>query len=455
MLETISIFLRQGVALAWGAPLLVLVLGGGLYLMVLSRGLPLLHMTEAWRLLLRTSDKSGTGQLSHFQALSTALASTIGLGNIAGVAIAITQGGPGAIFWMWISATLGMIIKFFSCSLAVMYRTKDKHGEVLGGPMYTIEIGLGHSYRWLAIFFSAFGLMGLLGSFNANQMATVLYETTSVPKWSTGICFVLITASVIIGGIKRIGRVASVLVPAMCLLYLGLALAVLCLHIEKVPSIFAMIFHDAFCGSSAIGGFSGAGVAFVIQTGVKRAAFSNEAGIGTAPMAHAQAKTNDPISEGLVAMIGPSLDTLFVCTLTAFVILSSGIWTEGQGVEGITLTLRAVENSLGLFGVIVLLMVASLFSITTMIGTSYYGKKCSVYLFGEASTPYYYAFYLGMLMVGALWTVDSIVNLNDIAYALMVYPNMTATLILAPRVMKIFREHRAKNLRTRSHRDTL
>ncbi|RMH22096.1 MAG: sodium:alanine symporter family protein [Acidobacteria bacterium] len=435
--------LALAVGWAWGPPLVVLLLGGGAYLTLRSRFLPFFAARHAFDVVRGRYDKpDDPGHISHFQALSTALASTIGLGNIGGVAIAITQGGPGAVFWMWMAAVVGMATKFFTCTLAVMYRGRDSLGELRGGPMYYIEVGLGRRFRLLAIFFSIFGLIGCLSIFQTNQVAGILRQTYGVDPWVTGWVSLALVAVVSLGGVARIGKVASRLVPGMCLLYLGGALLVMVTNLDQVPVVLGQIFHDAFTGTAAAGGAAGIAWATVVQTGVKRAAFSNEAGIGTAPLAHGAAKTREPVREGLVAMLGPFVDTIVVCSLTAFVILSTGLWREREaGVEGVTLTVRAFETALGPAGRLLLVAAALLFGLSTMIGYAYYGRTCFGYLFGARLARLYDVFYLAMLVVGAVWSVSSVVNLIDTAFAMMALPNMIATLLLAPRVISATRDY--------------
>ncbi|MEM7355531.1 MAG: alanine/glycine:cation symporter family protein [Acidobacteriota bacterium] len=441
-MQTIENVLQIAVDIAWGVPLLVLLLGGGLVLTVRSRFLPFFGARHALDVLRGRYDRpDDPGQINHFQALATALSATIGLGNISGVAIAITQGGPGAVFWMWMAAIVGMATKFFSCTLAVMYRGRDSRGRIQGGPMYFIEEGLGRRFRALAILFSICGMIGCLGIFQSNQVAGILEATYGVEPAATGILCMVLVAAVSFGGITRIGKVAGRLVPLMCSLYLIGAVLVVIRNIELVPAVFGQIFHDAFNGTAAAGGAAGIAWIQVVKTGVKRAAFSNEAGLGTAPMAHGAAKTSEPVREGLVAMLGPFVDTIIVCSLTAFVILSTGLWRGGEGIQGVTLTVDAFESVLGGFGRLILVAMVVLFGFTTMVGNSYYGRKCFAYLFGAERARIYDAFYMGMLLVGATWSVSAVINLIDTAYALMALPNMIATLWMAPRVMAATRKY--------------
>ncbi|MCP4899493.1 MAG: alanine:cation symporter family protein [bacterium] len=440
-METIDNLLQQAVALAWGPPLVILLMGGGLFLTIASRGLPIFGLKHAYHILRGKFDRpDDPGDINHFQALSTALSSTIGLGNIGGVAIAITQGGPGAIFWMWLAAFVGMATKFFTCTLAVMYRGPDSSGHIQGGPMYYIEHGLGRRFKPLAMMFAFCGMVGCLPIFQTNQIAAIVHQAVSVPKWATGVVCTVIAIVVIIGGVKRIALVASRLVPMMCLLYLFCASIIAFRNFHLIPTVFGQIFHDAFSGTAALGGAEGIAFATVIATGVKRAAFSNEAGIGTAPMAHGAARTTEPVREGLVAMIGPFIDTIVVCTLTAFIILSSGLW-QTSGIEGVTLTLQAFEAGLGTAGASVLVLMVVLFGMSTVFGYAYYAKKCFSYLFGVHNARYYEVFYLVSLMGGAVWSAAAVVNLIDCAFALMAIPNVIATLLLAPKVIGATRDY--------------
>lgn len=455
-MERIDAVLEISVDFAWGLPLLTLLIGGGLFFLAFSRFLPFQGLRHSLEILRGKFDRADDpGEISHFQALSTALAATVGMGNIGGVAIAITQGGPGALFWMWVAAVVGMATKFFTCTLAVMYRGKDSLGRIQGGPMYYIEVGLGKRFVPLAVFFSVCGMIGCLTMFQTNQMAEILKAAYAVPPWLTGVAAVILVAVVILGGLARIARVASALVPAMCFLYLIACGFIAAMNAEKIPSLVYQIFHDAFTGTAAVGGAAGIGFLTVMQTGIKRAAFSNEAGIGTAPMAHGAARTREPVREGLVAMLGPFIDTIVVCSLTAVVILSAADWREVDGVQGVSLTIQAFQNTMGPFGKLALVVIVCCFGLSTMFGYSYYGRKCFGYLFGARHSHLYNYFYLSMLYVGAVWTASMVVNLMDTAFAFMAWPNMAAALLLAPRVLEAtrdyFRRHpQAVGLRRRS-----
>ena len=384
------------------------------------------------------------GDLSHYEALSSAIAATVGMGNISGVAIAIASGGPGAIFWMWVSAFVGMATKFFTCSLSVMYRGKDEDGNAKGGPMYVITEGLGEKWKPLAVFFAFAGLFGTLPAFQANQLTQTLVDVFQVKatniatvKFCLGVSIALITGMVIFGGIKRIGKVAGKLVPAMVVVYLITVLTILILKVEEIPSIFSLIFTDAFSGKAVVGGALGT----LIITGVKRAAFSNEAGLGTAPMMHGTAKTDEPIREGLVAMLGPAIDTLLVCTLTALAILASGVWQNFNG-NGISLTLVAFDSVLpSNIGSIIITVCVLIFAFSTLFTYSFYGYSCLSYLFGVKIGKYYNYIYVVTIIVASIIKLDFVINVIDSAYALMAIPTLLSTLILAPKVKRAAKDY--------------
>ena len=430
---------------AWGMPLVILLIGGGIFLTILSGGVPLMRMRHAIDILRgKYDDPDDPGEISHLAALSTALAATIGMGNIGGVAIAITEGGPGAIFWMWVAALVGMSTKFFSCTLACMYRKIDPDGVAQGGPMYYIELALDRRLRFLAIFFSVCGLVGCLGLFQANQLAEVLEANFEFPKTFSAALIVLCVAVVILGGLRRIALWSEKLVPLMCVLYVLASLIILAMNASAVPGILWHIVTDAFSGQAVKGG--AIGTAIII--GVRRAAFSNEAGIGTAPMAHGAAKTDEPVREGLVAMLGPLIDTLIVCTMTALVILSSGV-TLGEGesgtLAGVALTSRAFEASLGLVGKWTITIITVLFAVSTMFGYAYYGRKCCSYLVGPRRGRFYNYIYIASLGAAAVGSAAVVVNILDTSYALMAVPNMIAVLLLAPRVMAATKDYFARH----------
>ena len=427
----------------WGYPLLILMMGGGVFFTVYSRFTPFRFFRHGIKILLGQYDNSeDPGDLTHFQALSTALASTVGMGNISGVAVAISMGGPGALFWMWISAFVGMSTKFFTCTLSIMFRGKDDQGDVQGGPMYVIETALGKKFKGLAILFSAAGLIGCLPLFQANQLTQIIRdEIWQNNGWFTdsvltgnlvvGIPVAVLVALVIFGGIKRIGYVASRLVPLMVSLYLLAGIFIMITNLADIPDLLALIFSDAFSGKAAAGGVIGS----VIITGVRRASFSNEAGLGTEAMAHGAAKTREPVREGLVAMLGPFIDTIVVCSITGIVILLSGLW-QGDETSGVTLTTMAFSQELGSMGKSLLLICVFIFSLTTMFGQSYYGSKCIGYLFGTRWQQKYNLFYVIAVIFGSVVSLNVVINIIDGVYALMAIPTMVSALLLSPQVMK-------------------
>jgi len=430
-------------SLMWGYPLLILMMGGGIFFTVYSRFTPFRFFRHGIKILLGQYDNPrDPGDLTHFQALSTALASTVGMGNISGVAVAISMGGPGALFWMWISAFVGMSTKFFTCTLSIMFRGKDDRGDVQGGPMYVIETALGRKFKALAILFSTAGLIGCLPLFQANQLTQIIRdEIWKNNGWFTdsvltgnlvvGIPVAVLVALVIFGGIKRIGYVASRLVPLMVSLYLLAGIFIMITNLAHIPDLLALIFSDAFSGKAAAGGVIGS----VIITGVRRASFSNEAGLGTEAMAHGAAKTREPVREGLVAMLGPFIDTIVVCSITGIVILLSGLW-EGNEISGVTLTTMAFSQELGSMGKSLLLICVFIFSLTTMFGQSYYGSKCIGYLFGTRWQQKYNLFYVIAVIFGAVVSLNVVINIIDGVYALMAIPTMVSALLLSPQVMK-------------------
>jgi AGCS family alanine or glycine:cation symporter len=418
-----------------------LVIGGGVFFLIYSRLTPFRYFKHAFEILLGKHDNpDDEGQISHFQALSTALSSTVGIGNIAGVAVAISLGGPGALFWMWISAIVGMATKFFTCSLGIMYRGYDSDNVLQGGPMYVIEQGMGKKFKFLSYWFSIAGLVGCLSLLQANQLTQIMsdYAVKSFDIEQSfnlnliiGIIIAILVSSVIFGGLNRIAEVASKIVPFMVIVYLLSGLLIVLSNASLIPAIFSNIFSSAFNGSSVAGGF--AGTAIVISQGFRRAAFSNEAGMGTEVMAIGASKNNQPIKSGLVAMIGPLIDTIIVCTITGLVILLSNEWIEGT-YSGVSLTQKSFSNYLGLAGDYILIFSVATFTLSTMFGYSYYGCKCASYLFGTNSKFYYRIFYVLTLVLGSVLSLDLAVNIVDAMFALMAFPTMISALYLAPNI---------------------
>ena len=432
-----------------GYPLFFLLIGGGLFFLVYSKFAPLRYYGRAIGAL-RVKDDGAAGQISSFEALTSAIAATVGMGNIAGVAVALSIGGPGAIFWMWVSAIVGMATKFFEGTIAVMYKGKDDVGETQGGPMYMIMQGLGRKWKPLAVFFSIFGLIGTLCVMQANQLTesvTTLFFTdaqnTVTLRAIIGVCICVIVSAVVIGGIRRISKIATKLVPTMVALYFILVLYILIRHIGLVPGVFRDIFVGAFTPRGALGGGIGS-IVMIALTGVRRAALVNEAGVGTASMMHGASKNNEPVREGLVAMIGPSIDSGLVCTLTALAILigatlNPAIMPEASGMgsmEGLKLALNAFSAAIPGVGNYLLFVMVILFAFSTMFSYSYDGQKCTGFLFGARFAKYYNYFFLAMLVVAAIIPLKVAVSLIDAAYALMAFPTMFTLFCLAPKARK-------------------
>ncbi len=432
----------------WGMPLLVFLLLANLILFSYSKFLPLKGFFHAIRILFeKKKNDEAKGQISHFQALTNALSGTIGLGNISGVSIAIMQGGPGAIFWMWLAAFLGMNTKFYECTLSVMYRGEDYKGEVQGGPMYVISQIWPGKGKFLAYTFALLGLFGTLGIFQINQLADFTEYNYHVPRYITGLSCALIVFIILKGGILRISQVTSKLVPLMGIIYILTCLFILFLHIEKIPLLIQEIFSMAFTGKSVIGGVVGYSVKEIMITGIKRATFSNEAGLGTAPMAHSNAKTNEPVKEGYVAMLGPFLDTIVVCTLTSLTVLVVDKETSFLDSSGIILTTHVFENALGIWGRHLLGISVLLFSFTTIIGMANYNEKCWNFVFkGKRffqETSFIFYFCLTVLF-GAIMKMDIVINLMDICYGLMTVPNIIIMVFMAKEVTRNLKMYNKK-----------
>lgn len=438
-----------------GYPLFILLVGGGLFFLIYSGFVPLRYYGRAIKSL-KSNDSKAEGQISSFEALASTIAATVGMGNIAGVAIALSIGGPGAIFWMWVSSILGMATKFFEGTLSVMYKGKDDTGEVQGGPMYMIISGLGANWKPLAVFFSIFGLIGTLCIMQANQFTEAITSVFFTPEQNTvslrfiiGVIICIIVACVILGGISRISKVATKVVPAMVVMYFLLVLYIILTNLEDVPGVFGAIFSDAFTVKAGVGGGIGALVSIAL-IGIRRAALVNEAGVGTASMMHGASKNNEPVREGLVAMIGPSIDSGFVCTLTAIAILiQRDVLPLGDGISGsiagLSVALQAFDASIPGVGKYLLLLMLFFFAFSTMFSYSYYGQKCTGFLFGAKYSKYYNIFFLVMLVVAAVIPLKAAVGLIDLAYALMAFPTMFTLVMLAPKVKAAMKVYFAKD----------
>jgi AGCS family alanine or glycine:cation symporter len=435
---------------AWGVPMQVLLLGTGVFLTVGLGFLTWIRLGLAFRMLVSGTDARGDGDIPPFRALMTSLSATIGTGNIAGVATAMTLGGPGALFWMWLTALFGMAMKYAEAVLAVRFREQDDRGGFSGGPMYYIKNGLGPRYALLGGAFALFGSMagfGLANTVQSNSVAQVLTDQFEIPWALTGALLMVLVGAVILGGIKRIAATASAVVPAMALAYLVMSSVVIISHWEMIPSALATIVSTAFTGASAAGGFAGATVWAAIRFGVARGIFSNEAGLGSAPIAHAAAQTNEPVEQGLIAMLGTFIDTLVVCTMTGLVIMLTGVLDSG--ISGASLTAMAFGEAIPGGGLVVTLGVV-LFATTTMIGWSFYGERCVVYLFGTRGIFPFRILWVLAIPVGAGTDLGLIWLIADTLNAFMAIPNLIALLLLSPVVFRLSRESFGRNVQSQT-----
>ncbi|MCL1124823.1 alanine/glycine:cation symporter family protein [Shewanella surugensis] len=429
----------------WGVPMLIMILGVGLFLSLGLRLMPILKLGAGFKLLWAgrslSKDNNIKGEISPFNALMTSLSATIGTGNIAGVATAIFIGGPGALFWMWCTALVGMATKFAEAVLAVKYREIDAEGHSVGGPMYYIKNGLGKKWAWLGTAFALFGSIagfGIGNTVQANSVADALSTNFGVPSWVTGIVLMLLVGAVLIGGIKRIAEVAGKLVPLMTIFYIGAGLAVLVMNFAQIPAAFTLIVQSAFSPVAAQGGFAGAAVWAAIRFGVARGVFSNEAGLGSAPIAHGAAKTNNPVKQGLIAMLGTFIDTLIVCTITGLAIVVSGAWTSGE--TGASLTSLAFASALPI-GHYVVAIALSVFAFTTILGWSFYCERCVQYLFGIKAVKPFRILWIVVVPLGAVSSLEFVWLLADTLNAMMALPNLIALTLLSPVVFKLTREY--------------
>lgn len=412
----------------WGPPMLILLVGTGLYLTVRLKGLQFRALPLAFRLIWH-KDHGHAGDISHFQALMTALAATVGIGNIVGVATAITLGGPGAVFWMWMTGLVGMVTKYSEAVLAVKYREHGTHG-MRGGPMYYISKGAG--IPWLGTLFAVFTALATFGIGNmaqANAASGIFQTVFHIEPWITGLVLMVLTALVIIGGIRSIGKFTSFLVPIMILGYVVSALVVLALNVTEIPHAFALVFRHAFSPAAATGGFAGAAVAAAMRFGIARGVFSNESGLGSAPIAAAAARTHDPVKQALVSMTQTFIDTLVVCTMTALVILTADSWMQGVGPG--ELTSASFAETLGISGRIIVAVATALFAYSTLIGWNYYGEKAIEYLLGFRSIRAYRIVFIAMVMVGAMTRLDTVWNFSDLMNGMMAIPNLVGLLVLS------------------------
>ncbi|CAE6895564.1 MAG: sodium:alanine symporter family protein [Pseudomonadaceae bacterium] len=439
--------------LVWGPPMLVAILGTGLFLMLRLKFMPLSKIGAGFSLMWkgRKKDDETSGEISPFQALMTCLAATVGTGNIAGVATAIFLGGPGALFWMWCTALVGMATKYCEVVLAVHYREKDDRGEHVGGPMYAIKNGLGKKWLWLGTAFAIFGGLAGFGIGNmvqVNSMAHALQTTFDIPLWLTGVVSMVAVGLVILGGIKRIGVVAAALVPFMCIAYIVASIVVLVVFAEQIPNAFNLIFTHAFSPAAATGGFAGAAVMAAIRFGVARGIFSNEAGLGTAGIAQAAGTTNSPVRSGMIGMLGTFIDTLIICTMTGLAIICSGVWTSG--VSGAALSASAFESAMPGFGGAFLSIALVVFAFTTILGWSYFGEKCWEFMVGTKAIMPFRIIWVLAVPFGAIAQLDFAWLLADTLNGLMALPNLLSLLLLSPIVVKLTRDHFNPNIVERS-----
>lgn len=412
----------------WGPPMLILLVGTGLYLTILLKGMQFRALPHALKLIFH-KEHGQLGDISHFAALMTALAATVGIGNIVGVATAITLGGPGAVFWMWMTGLVGMATKYAEAVLAVKYREHGEHG-MRGGPMYYLAKGANlPTLAWFFALFTALAAFGIGNMTQANAVAGIFESTFQVAPWVTGVVLMLMTGLVLLGGIRSIGRFTSILVPFMILAYVAASLLVLALNASEIPHAFGLIFYHAFNPAAASGGFAGAAVAAAIRYGVARGVFSNESGLGSAPIAAAAARTNDPVKQALVSMTQTFIDTLVVCSMTALVILTATPWQKG--VSAATLTSLSFAETLGPSGEIIVAIAIALFAYSTLIGWSYYGEKAVEYLFGGRAIRVYRVVFVGVVVVGALMKLEFVWNFSDLMNGMMAIPNLIALLLLS------------------------
>ena len=416
----------------WGAPLIILLIGTGIYLTLRLGFLQVAKLPLALKLIFKAENK-GKGEVSSFKSLCVALAATVGTGNIVGVATAVKMGGPGALFWMWVAAFFGMATKYAEGLLAIKYRSVDKNRNISGGPMYYIRKGMGEKYKPLAIFF-AFATMLVaffgIGTFpQVNAIIDSVNISFGVPKLATNIVLTVIVGSIIFGGLKNIAKVTSKLIPFMAIFYIGISFVIICMNITSVPDAIRLIVKDAFTGSAAVGGFAGSTIMMTMQSGVARGIFSNEAGLGSAPIAAAAAKTHYPSEQGLISMTGTFIDTIIVCSMTGLVLVLTGVWS-GEN-SGAAMTSAAFVQGFGNFGSILLTLSLVLFAFTTILGWNYYGERACVYLFGVKGITPYRVIFIAMIALGVFLKLDIIWILADIVNGLMAVPNRIALVALS------------------------
>ncbi len=441
-MDQLHAWVDTAVGYVWGWPFMVLLVGTGLFLTIRLRGLQFRKLLPALWMARPGGSKTddSPGDISNFQALMTALSATVGTGNIAGVATAISLGGPGALFWMWVVGLVGMATKYCEAVLAVHYRITDEHGRVAGGPMYYISRGL--KMKRLAAMFAVFTVisatLGIGCPIQSNSIAHALESTFDLAPWITGLILMVATGAVLIGGIQSIGKVAGVLVPTMIVFYMAAAISILVMRAADLPAAFSLVFREAFTGSAAVGGFAGSTIMMAVRLGVARGLFSNESGLGSAAIAAAAAKTDHPVQQALVSMTQTFIDTLVVCTLTGMVLIVTGVWSSGE--TGAALTTHAFEAGFS-GGHYVVSIGLLLFAWSTILGWSYYGERALVYLFGDRATPWYRVVFVLFVGLGAIAKIEIVWGVGDICNALMAFPNLIALILLSPVIVKLTKEY--------------
>ena len=442
-------FLNTLNGIVWGWPMLALIALTGLFLTIGLKAYPIRHLKTGFVELWQGRHKHGEGEISGFNALMTSLSATIGTGNIAGVATAVAMGGPGAIFWMWIIALVGMATKYSEAVLAVRFREQNEQGHFVGGPMYYIRNGLGPKFKWLAVAFAFFGMLAGFGIGNgvqansvADAMSHISPDGTGIPEWVTGLVVAALVGLVLIGGIRRISDVAGKLVPFMAITYVIAGVVLLGIYANEIPAALELIVTHAFTPISAAGGFAGATVWAAIRFGVARGVFSNEAGLGSAPIAHATATTDSPVRQGTIAMLGTFIDTIIICTITGLVIVASGAWQTGA--SGASLTASAFDAGLPVIGQYIVTLGLAVFAFTTIIGWSFYGERCTEYLFGIKAVPVFRLIWVAAIPIGATQELNAAWLIADTLNAMMALPNLVALILLSPVVFGLTREYLQK-----------
>ncbi|MFY7992846.1 MAG: alanine/glycine:cation symporter family protein [Bacteriovoracaceae bacterium] len=444
MLETLEHLTGQFVGIVWGLPLVFGLCFSGIFFTIYF-GFPQLKLFKHALQVVsgEFDDAENKGEISHFQALCAALSATVGLGNIAGVAVAISLGGPGAVFWLWMAGFIGMSTKFTEVTLALKYRTVTAAGTTHGGPMFTIRNALSKKFAPLAYAYAFFVILSSFGAgnmFQSNQMASVLNSSLSIPSWLSGIVFCIGAGLILVGGIKRIGKFAEKLVPIMVFIYVGGALGILIMRYELIPTLFGQIISDAFSGTAAVGGFAGVAFKEVVIMGIRRATFSNEAGMGSSAMAHSAAKST-PVQEGVVALLEPFIDTIIICSITALALLATGAWHQ-SGIAGSEMTAWAFENVYGVWGRGIVTLTVTLFAFSTIISWSYYGEQGVTFVFGEKYIPAYRYIFIGFIFLGAIAQLNLVINISDAVYGLLAIPNLIATFFLVRKVKEDLNDYK-------------